>query len=112
MKGVHFELLLGKGNAQLVDLNLPVFGESLIICRNLKRRRDEVNPGDEFGDSAAATRPTTQPSGFGWSSLTSRHFLLHLFIKLQKATMRFLKMVKKARIAIKASIRPALLKGG
>ncbi|KAG4293578.1 hypothetical protein FPRO06_00163 [Fusarium proliferatum] len=59
MEGVDFELLLGNGSAQLVDLNLPVFSESLIICSNLKWRHDEVNPGDEFGESPAATRTTT-----------------------------------------------------
>ncbi|CZR32700.1 uncharacterized protein FPRO_01968 [Fusarium proliferatum ET1] len=59
MEGVDFELLLGNGSAQLVDLNLPVFRESLIICSNLKWRHDEVNPGDEFGESPAATRTTT-----------------------------------------------------
>jgi len=58
MEGVDFELLLGNGSAQLVDLNLPVFSESLIICSNLKWRHDEVNPGDEFGESPAATRTT------------------------------------------------------
>ncbi|SCN66059.1 uncharacterized protein FFB20_09600 [Fusarium fujikuroi] len=59
MEGVDFELLLGNGSAQLVDLNLPVFSGSLIICSDLKWRHDEVNPGDEFGESPAATRATT-----------------------------------------------------